>query len=110
MLLLPFFCTFPNVSLSIFFVTATIIAKAFLKSFYSRLGFKVIKYFGTSTNFEVARKRFHCDSGKSRVFQKQKIGLQCYITIPQSVIFLHDNKIELNENRDMLKDLNDVPP
>ena len=81
-----------------------------MKSFYTRLGFNVIKYFATSINFEVARKLFYCDSGKFRVFQEQKNGLQCYITIPQSVIFLHDNKIELNENRDMLRDLNDVPP
>ena len=35
-------------------VTATIIAEALLKSFYSSLGFKVIKYFMTSPNFEVA--------------------------------------------------------
>ena len=40
-------------------VTETLIAKEYLKSFYSRLSFKVIKYFATSTNFEVARKRFH---------------------------------------------------
>ena len=31
---------------------------ASLKSFYSRLGFKFIKDFATSTNFEEARRRF----------------------------------------------------
>ena len=34
------------------FVTAAIIAEASLKSFYSRLGFKVIRDFATSPNFE----------------------------------------------------------
>ena len=36
--------------------TATSIAKELLKSLYSRLGFKIIKYFSTSPNFEKARK------------------------------------------------------
>ena len=49
-------------------VTATIIAEASLKSSYSRLGFKVIEYFVTSPNFEVARKRFHYESGKSKAW------------------------------------------
>ena len=43
-----------------------LIADASLKSFYSRLGFTVIKYFATSTNFEVARRRFHYEKGKSK--------------------------------------------
>ena len=38
------------------FVTATLIAEALLKSFYSWSGFKVIKYFATSPNFEEAQK------------------------------------------------------
>ena len=37
------------------FVTATLIAEASLKSLYPSLGFKVIKYFETSPNFEKAR-------------------------------------------------------
>ena len=40
-------------------VKATLIADASLKSFYSMLGFKVIKDFANSPNFEEARKRFH---------------------------------------------------
>ena len=40
-------------------VTATLIAEAKLKSFYSRLGFKVIKDFATSPHFKEARKRFN---------------------------------------------------
>ena len=53
------------------FVTETLIAEASLKSFYSRLVFKVIKDFVTSNNFEVARKRFHYESGNPEAFQKQ---------------------------------------
>ena len=78
------------------FVTATIIAEALLKSFYPRLGFKVIKYLATSHNFEEAHKRFHYESGKYKVFQKQTIGLQCHLTILQRFTILHGNKIYLN--------------
>ena len=46
------------------YVKTILIANASLKSFYSRLGFAVIKYFVTSTNFEPARSRFHYDKGK----------------------------------------------
>ena len=55
-------------------VTETLISEVFLKSFYSRLGFKVIKYFATSPNFEEARKWFNYGSGKSRALQKQKLA------------------------------------
>ena len=92
------------------FVTATLIAEASLKSFYSKLGFKVIKDFATSPNFEEARKQFHYESGKSRSLQKPTIGLQCHITIPGRVTIIHDNRIYFNKNRDVFKDLNDVPP
>ena len=37
----------------------TLIADASFKSFYSRLGFKVIKDFANSPNFEETRKQFH---------------------------------------------------
>ena len=72
-------------------VTATIIAEASLKSFYSRLGFKVIKDFATSPNFEEARKRFDYESGKYKALQKQLIGLPCHQTIPQRVTVIHYN-------------------
>ena len=42
--------------------------------------------------------------------QKNIIGLQCYITIPRRVTFLYDNRIDLNENKYVLKDLNEFPP
>ena len=92
------------------FVTATIISEARLKSLYSRLYFKVIIYLVISTNFEKDRKWFHYKSEKSKVLQNQKIDLQCYPTIPKRVTIIYDNLIDFNENRDMLKDLNEVPP
>ena len=111
MVSLPFFCTLPNVSLLIkrFFVTATIISEASLNSFYSRLGFKVINDLATLPNFEEACKQFHYESGKSKAFQKQTIGLQWHLTIPRRVTILHENRIDFNENRDVFEDLNYVP-
>ena len=47
-------------------VKTILIANASLKSFYSRLGFTVIKYFATSTTFEAACSRFHYENGKSK--------------------------------------------
>ena len=91
-------------------VTATLIAEASLKSFYSRLGFKVIKDFATSPNFLEACKRFNYESVKSKAFQKKTIGLQYHKTIPRRVTNIHDNLIEFNENGNVFKDLNEVPP
>ena len=59
-------------------VKTTLIADASLKSFYSRLGFKVIKYFANSPTFEEACKRFHYESGKSKADLKKTIGLNVY--------------------------------
>ena len=56
-------------------VTTTLIAKESLKSFYSRLGFKVFFDLATSTHLEEARNRFNYESGKSKVLQKKTIGL-----------------------------------
>ena len=66
MVLLPFFCMLPNVPFLIKnVVTATLIAESLFKSLYSRLGFKVIKYFAASPNFEKSRKQFNYESVKS---------------------------------------------
>ena len=46
-------------------VKTILISNASLKSFYSRLGFTVIKYFATSTTFEADRSRFNYEKGKS---------------------------------------------
>ena len=51
------------------FVTATLISETSLKSLYSRMGFKLIKDFATSPNFEKARKHFNYESGKSNALQ-----------------------------------------
>ena len=72
-------------------VKTILIANVSLKTFYSRLGFSVIKYFATSTNFEAARRRFHYDTGKSKEYEIRTIGLHCLYTIPQRVKFLHDD-------------------
>ena len=82
-------------------VKKILIANASLKSFYSRLGLMVIKDFATSTNFEVARSRFHYNKGKYKAEQKQTIGLQCLYTIPKRVTFLHDNRINFNIHKNM---------
>ena len=56
-------------------VKTILISNASLKSFYSRLGFKVIKDFATSTNFKAARSQFHYEKGKSKADQKQNLDL-----------------------------------
>ena len=58
-------------------VKTTLIADASLKSFYSSLGFKVIKYFANYPIFEEACKRFHHEPGKSKSDQKKN----CWLTM-----------------------------
>ena len=48
------------------YVKTILIANASLKTFYSRLGFTVIKDFVTSTTFEAARSQFNYEKGKSK--------------------------------------------
>ena len=52
-------------------VKTILIFNVSLKTFYSRLGFTVIKDFVTSTTFEAARRRFHYETGKSKADQKK---------------------------------------
>ena len=59
-------------------VKTILIANASLKSFYSRLGFKVTKYFATSTNFEEACSRFHYETGKSKAEQEKLLAYSVY--------------------------------
>ena len=59
-------------------VKTILIADALLKLFYSRLGFKVIKDFATSTNFEEARRRFHYETGKSKSDQKKLLAYSVF--------------------------------
>ena len=90
-------------------IKTTLIADASLKSFYSRLGFKVIKDFANSPNFEDAHKRYHYYSGKSKENWEKTIRLQCLQTIPQRVTFLHDYQINLNIHKNVFSNLHDVP-
>ena len=59
-------------------VKTTLVTNASLELFYSRLGFKVIKYFATSHNFEECRKQFHYESGKSKADQKKLLAYNIY--------------------------------
>ena len=59
-------------------VKTILIADASLKSFYSRSGFKVIKYFATSDNFEEARSWLHYETGKSKADQKTLLAYSVY--------------------------------
>ena len=83
----------------------SIVANASLKSFYSRLGFTVIKYLVTSTTFEAACSRFHYETGKSKANQTKTIGLQCLYTIPLRVTFLHDYRMNINTQKNVFRDL-----
>ena len=59
-------------------VKTILIANASLKTFYSRLGFTVIKDFMTSTTSEAARSRFHYETGKSKAEQKKISAYSVY--------------------------------
>ena len=63
-------------------VKKILIANVSLKTFYSRLGFSVIKDFATSTTFEAARRRFYYDTGKYKVDQKKNYWLTVFIHHP----------------------------
>ena len=79
-----------------------------MKTFYSRLGFSVIKDFATSTTFEAACRRFHYDTGKSKEDEIKTIGLQCLYTIPRRVTFIHDDQINFNTQKNVFRDLDGI--
>ena len=89
-------------------LTETLITEAWLKSFYSRLGFKFIEDFVTYPKLEEACEIFHYKSGKPKEFQKQTIGLQCYLTIPRRITIIYDNSIKFNKYIYVYKNLNEV--
>ena len=86
-------------------VKTIIIDNASLMSFYSRLGFTVIKDFTTSATFEAACSRFYYEKGKFKVEQKQTIGLQCLYTITRRVTFFHEDRINFNIHKNVFRDL-----
>ena len=67
-----------------------------MKTFYSRLGFTVIKDLVTSNTLEAVHRQFHYETEKYKADQKKTIGLQCLHTIPRRVTFLHDDRMNLN--------------
>ena len=89
-------------------VKTILIANDSLKSFYSRLGFTVIKDFVTSTTFEAARSLFHYKTGKSKADQKKSIGLKCLHTIPRRFIFIHDDRMNFNIHKNLFRDLDSI--
>ena len=89
-------------------VKTILISNVSLKTFYSRLGFSVIKDFATSTTFEAARRQFHYYTGKSKKYEIQTIGLKCLYTIPRRVTFIHDDRINFNTQRNVFRDLDGI--
>ena len=89
-------------------VKTRLITNVSLKTFYSRLGFTVIKYFVTSTTFEAARRKFHYETVKSKADQKKTIGLQCLHTIPRRVTFLDEDRMNLNIQKNVFRDLDGI--
>ena len=84
-------------------VKTILIANASLNSFYSRLGFTVIKHFATYTTFEASRSQFHYEKVKCKAEQKQTIELQCLYTIPRRVRFIHDYRINFNIHKNVFR-------
>ena len=76
-----------------------------MKTLHSKLGFTVIKYFATSTTFEAARSQFNYETGKSKADQTKTIVLQCLYTIPRRVTFLHDDRMNINTQKNVFGDL-----
>ena len=71
-----------DLRMSMIFVKTILIVNDTLKSFYSRLGFTVIKDFVTSTTFEAARSQFHYENGTSKAGQKKNYWLTVFIHHP----------------------------
>ena len=63
-------------------VKTVLISDASLTSFYSRLGFKVIEDFATSTNVEEARRRFHYETRIFKAYQKKNYSLTVFTHHP----------------------------
>ena len=89
-------------------VKTILIANVSLKTFYSSLGFFVIKDFATYTKFEAARRQLHYDTGKSKEDELKTIGLQCLYTIPRRVKLLHDDRINFNTQKNVFRDLDGI--
>ena len=89
-------------------VKTILIANVSLKTFYSRLGFSVIKDVATSTTSEAAMRQFHYETGKSKEDEIKPIGLHCLYTIPRRVKFLHDDRIKFNTQKNVFRYLDGI--
>ena len=89
-------------------VKTILISNASLNTFYSRLGFTVIKDFVTSTTFEADRRQFHYETGRSKADQKKTIVLQCLHIIPRRVTFIHDDRINFNIHKNVFRYLDGI--
>ena len=90
-------------------VKTIIIANVSLKTFYSRLGFKVflkILWLLIILNRLAANLIMRKENLKHI---RKNIGLQCLHTIQQRVTFIHDDRINFNINKNVFIDL-DVDP
>ena len=109
MVLLHFFCTFPNVSLSI----KQILLQQHLFPRYCRSRFiqgwvsNLLNIFQHLLILKRLTSNLIMSQESIKHFRK-KTGLQCYQTIPQRVTIVNDNQIDFNENRNVFKDLNEV--
>ena len=59
-------------------VKTILIANASFKTFHSRLGFTVIKYFVNSTTFEAARSQFQYETGNLKLIRKKLLAYSVY--------------------------------
>ena len=62
----------------------------------------------SSTTFEEACRRFHYDTGKSKADETKNIGLQCLYTIPRRVTFIHDDRVNINTQKNVFRDLDGI--
>ena len=107
MVLLTFFCTLPNVSLSIklFLLQKHLLTRHSwihsIQGWVSRL-LKILRHLLIS---KLLASDFIMSQENLKHFRK-KIGLQCYLSIPLRAKFIYENRMELNENKSVFKDLN----
>ena len=61
-----------------------------------------------STTIEAAHRQFHYETEKSKADQKKTIGLHYLHTIPRRVTFLHDDRMNLNIQKNVFRDLDGI--
>ena len=111
MVLTPFFCTLTNVSLSI---KQNLLQQHLLMRhcWSNYIQGSVSRLLKISRHLLISKRltRDFITSQENPKHCRKQIGLQFYLTIPQRVTIIHDYQIEFNENKDVFKYLNEVPP